>query len=117
MGSVIRRGEIYWVQLDPTVGAEIKKTRPALVVSNNQSNKFSDLVCVLPITSKLKTVHPFEVLVPAGEGGLKTQGKIKANQIRTVDKRRILGEPLGPPLTSGLLSQVSRAVKIHLDIF
>jgi len=114
---MIRRGEIYWVQLDPTVGAEIKKTRPALVVSNNQSNKFSDLVCVLPITSKVKTVHPFEVMVPKGEGGLKVSGKVKANQIRTVDKRRILGEPLGPSLTYGLLAQVSRAIKIHLDIF
>lgn len=116
MSSVIRRGEIYWVQLDPTIGAEIKKTRPALVFSNNQSNKFSDLVTVLPLTSKVKTIYPFEVLVPAGEGGLEEPSKVKANQIRTIDKRRITGSPIGPPLTSVLMVQVERAIKIHLDI-
>lgn len=113
---MIRRGEIYWVQLDPTVGAEIKKTRPALIVSNDQSNQFSDLISVLPITSKVKTIRPFEVLLYTGEGGLKESGKIKVNQIRTVDKTRIAGKPLGQKLEQATMDQVAEALKIHLAI-
>ena len=113
---MIRRGEIYWVQLDPAIGSEIKKTRPALVVSNNQSNQFSDLVSILPITSRIKKVYPFEVRLESGQGGLKEAGKAKANQIRTVDKRRLSAKPLGFPLLTATMAQVDKAIKIHLGL-
>jgi|SRR3989344_4900805 len=116
MSSVIRRGEIYWVQLDPAIGSEIKKTRPALVVSNDQNNEFSELVTVLPITSQASKVYPFEVLLEAGQGGIKAKSKVKANQIRTVDKRRLSLKSLGTPLDADLMAQITKALSIHLEI-
>jgi mRNA interferase MazF len=83
-----RRGEIYWVNLDPSVGGETKKTRPALIVSNDVGNEIANIVMVAPITSKIKTVYPFEVKVSVG-GKL---GKIMLNQCRAVDKSRITGK-------------------------
>lgn len=114
--TVIRRGEVYWVRLDPTIGSEIKKTRPVLIISNDSNNQFSDLICVLPISSQIKTIRPFEILVTAGQGGLKETGKIKANQIRTVDKKRVVGGPLGPTLSVDIMGKVADAIKIHLEI-
>jgi mRNA interferase MazF len=113
---MIRRGEIYWVQLDPTIGAEIKKTRPALVASNDQNNQFSELITVLPITSKTKSVYPFEVELRKGQGGLKVSGKVKANQIRTVDKRRLSAKPLGKALETEIMERVAVALKLHLSL-
>ena len=59
--SFPKRGDIYWVQLDPTVGAEIKKTRPAVVVSNDLGNEYSDIIIVAPITSSSKKTYSFTV--------------------------------------------------------
>jgi len=114
--SVILRGQIYLVQLDPAIGFEIKKTRPALIVSNDVNNQFSDTVTVLPLTSQTKVIHPFEVLLPVGAGGLKVASKAKANQIRTVDKKRLSTSPLGSPIDAKLLYRINKAIKIHLDI-
>jgi mRNA interferase MazF len=85
-----KRGEIYLVSLDPTLGAEISKTRPALIISNDINNQFSDTVTVIPITSYVEKVYPFEVLLPAGENGLSKNSKAKCNQIRTIDKQRLI---------------------------
>lgn len=112
----IKRGYIYWVQLDPTIGSEIKKTRPALVVSNDQNNKFSELISVLPITSNTKNIYPFEVKLSVGEGGVKQTCKIKANQIRTVDRRRLSKSPLGPMVSHDLMERVNKALAIHLSM-
>lgn len=66
--TVPRRGEIYWVNLDPTVGSEIAKTRPALIISNDIGNQYADRVIVAPISSgSVKKVYPFEVRLNAGE--------------------------------------------------
>lgn len=113
---MIYRGQIYWVQLDPAVGSEIKKTRPALVVSNNANNRAADTVTVLPITSQVKTIRPFEVLLPTTSFGLKTDSKAKANQIRTVDKKRLSGKPIGMALDQDVMDRIDKAIKIHLDI-
>lgn len=113
---MILRGQIYWVQLDPAIGSEIKKTRPALVVSNDANNQFSDTVTVLPLTSQTKVIHPFEVLLPAGAGGLKVPSKAKANQIRTVDKKRLSTSPLGAVVDTAILHRINKAIEIHLDI-
>ena len=85
-GSFPKRGEIFWVNLDPTVGEETKKTRPALVVSNDIGNEMSNMVIVAPITSKVKNVYPFEVKVFIEE----KPGKIMLNQCRAVDKSRLV---------------------------
>ena len=71
---------------------------------------------VLPITSQAAKVYPFETFIPKGEGGLQQEGKVKANQIRTVDKKRLLGNPLGPLISHELMVQVEKAIKIHLGL-
>ncbi len=71
-----QRGEIYWVNLDPTIGTEIDKTRPALIISNDIGNQYSDRVIVAPTTSQnIGRVYPFEVLIPRGEAGLTQDSK------------------------------------------
>lgn len=112
---IINRGFIYWVNMDPTVGAEIQKTRPALVVSNDVSNELSSLVTIVPITSKSDKPYLFEVAVSKNDGGLKKDGLIKANQVRTIDKLRIVDGPLGEALSKEIMDNVAEALKIHLD--
>jgi mRNA interferase MazF len=112
--QLIKRGEIYWANLDPTIGAEIKKTRPVLVVSNNVNNKYSPLVTVLPISSTVKNLYPYEILVERGIAGLKNASIIKANQIKTIDKKRINGQLIGFIDDSDIMEQVNKAIKVHL---
>lgn len=111
---MIKRGEVYWVSLDPAVGAEIRKTRPALVVSNDLNNLYAQTVTVIPLTSAVAKVYPFEVLLKPGAFGNKEPVKAKPNQIRTVDKRR-LGKPLGL-VPAGLMAEVEEAVRLHLGL-
>ena len=85
-----KRGEIYQVSLDPTIGTEIAKTRPALIISNDIGNQFSARVIVAPLTSQhTDKVYPFEVLIPASEGGISQASKVLLDQIRSIDKRRL----------------------------
>lgn len=108
-------GDVYEVSLDPVVGAETGKRRPALVVSNDINNEFSQTVTVLPITSQPVGKHyPFEVIVLKGVAGLTADSRIKANQIRTVDKRRLVG--FKGSLSSEYLPKVEKALKIHLNM-
>jgi mRNA interferase MazF len=110
-----RRGEVYWVSLDPTVGTEIAKTRPALVISNDIGNQHSDRVIIAPLTSGgIGRVYPFEVLVSAGEAGLPRASKVVLDQIRTVDKLR-LGARMGS-LSARRMSDVDRAIRISLAV-
>jgi mRNA interferase MazF len=80
-----KRGEIYWVHLDPTIGEETQKTRPALVVSNDIGNEMSTIIIIAPITSKVKNIYPFEAKISV-DGN---PGKIMLNQCRAVDKSRL----------------------------
>ena len=114
--DAIRRGDIYWVNLDPTIGSEIKKQRPALIVSNDSANRYSPLVTILPISSKVSKPYPFEVLLPAGSGGLKLTSIVKANQIRTVDKQRLVDTPLGRITDPETFAKINQALKIHLNL-
>lgn len=109
---MIRRGAVCWIKLDPIEGSEIGKTRPAVVVSNNINNEFAATVTVVPITSKTGKIYPFETLIPKGTAGLKEDSKAKANQIRTVDKKRIKGILGQLPLD--LMNKLNEAIRIHL---
>ncbi|MGE3908204.1 MAG: type II toxin-antitoxin system PemK/MazF family toxin [Chloroflexota bacterium] len=110
-----RRGELYWVNLDPSIGSEIAKTRPCVIVSNDVGNQYSARVIVASLTSGgTDRVYPFEVLVPAGEAGLSADSKVALDQIRTVDKRR-LGRRIGT-LNQGHQRQVDRALRLSLDL-
>ena len=109
-----KRGQIWVLRLDPTVGAEIKKTRPALIISNDICNKYTATVTVLPITSQASGVQPFEVSLSPPEGGLLKDSKIKSQQIRTVDKSRLV--KLIGAISQEKLRQTEQALLIHLDI-
>jgi mRNA interferase MazF len=86
-----RRGEVYLVNFDPTVGAEIKKTRPALVVQNDVGNQWSPITIVAAITSKFEErLYPTEVFVRASEGGLAADSVVLLNQICSVDRGRLV---------------------------
>ena len=111
----IRRGEVYLAGLDPVIGREIAKTRPVVVVSNDLNNEFSGTVTVLPITSgSLEKIYPFEVLLPRGTTNLPKDSKVKANQIRTLDRSRLLkfiGE-----LPKDIMAGIDRAMMLHLGL-
>ena len=111
----IKRGEIYLAALDPAIGREISKTRPVIIISNDKNNKFSGTVTILPITSRnLQKIYPFEVFLPKGSGNLPKDSKVKADQIRTLDKSRII--TLIGKLGKEEISQIERAMKIHLAL-
>jgi mRNA interferase MazF len=106
---------VHWVNLDPTVGSEIAKTRPVVIISNDLGNRHSPRVIVAPITSRhLDKVYPFEVLIPAGEGGLPQTSKALLNQTRTVDKARLRGW-IGKLPTARML-EVDRAIRLSLAV-
>jgi len=110
----IRRGDVFLVNFDPTVGAEAKKTRPALVVSNDVNNAHSPIVSISPITSTITRVYSFEVKLPSGKGGLKTDSKVMVNQTRAVDKIRLV-KRLGH-LPQEFMGQVDQALRLHYDL-
>ena len=107
-----KRGQIWFVLLDPVVGHEIGKTRPALVISNDRNNQFADTVTVLPITSKTEKIYPFEILLSKEETYLPKDSKVKCNQIRTVDKKRLVN--LVGALSAERLKEIKQALLIHL---
>jgi len=114
MGSP-RFGDICDVNLDPVVGAEIGKRRPALIVSNNANNTYSPRITVLPITSRpTDDNYPFEAIVPKDTGGLTATSRILANQIRTIDKKRLVS--LRGTLPPDYIPRVEKAIKIHLNM-
>ena len=111
----IERGKIYLATLDPVVGKEISKTRPVVVVSNDKNNEFSGTVTILPITSgSLKKIYPFEVFLQKGAGNLPKDSKIKADQIRTLDKSRLVKQ-IGT-LGQKEIVEIDKAVRIHLGL-
>ena len=85
VSRVPRHGDVYWVNLDPDVGAEIRKTRPAVVVSNDSCNRYGTRVVVLPITSNVDSLFPGEARVEV-KGKL---GRALGDQIRSIDKSRL----------------------------
>jgi len=109
-----KRGELWVVNLDPTIGAEIKKRRQAVIISNDINNQYSRTVTILPVTDKGKKIYPFEVRLQPRGTDLTKESKIKCQQIRTVDKQRIVAR-LGA-LDHDQVMQVERALRVHLEI-
>lgn len=105
-----KRGEIYWVSLDPTVGSEIQKTRPALIISNDIGNEFSSRVIVAPITSSAAKIFPFQVKIELNH----KPRKILLDQIRTIDKLRLKNKVATAP--KSIMDEVDKAIKISLGL-
>jgi mRNA interferase MazF len=110
-----RRGEVYLVNFDPVIGAEIRKTRPALILQNDIANRHSPLTIVAAMTSQFEEpLYPTEVLLKAGEGGTTRDSVILLNQIRSVDKRRLVRR-LGT-IRSESIRRVDRSLQISLGL-
>ena len=109
------RGEVYFVAFDPTLGAEIRKTRPALILQNDIANRSSPITFVAAITSKFdEELYPTEVLVRAPEGGLDADSVVLLNQIRSVDRRRLMRRT--GRLVPATMRLVDRALMLSLGL-
>ena len=110
-----KRGDIYLVNFDPTVGAEIKKTRPALVIQNDIGNEYSPITIVAAITSKFdEPPYPTEVIMEAEESGLPLRAAVVLNQIRSIDRQRLV-KRLGRA-TTRTMDRVDQAIQISLGL-
>lgn len=110
MSKFPKRGDVYWANLDPTIGTEINKKRPCLIISSDESNEESSKVTVAAITSSVKIVYPFQVKIYMKN----KEGKILLNQIRTIAKQRLDGKIIH--LDKEIMLQVDKALKITLAL-
>jgi len=115
----MRRGEIVTVNLDPGRGSEAAKTRPAVVVSNDAANATATrlgrgVITVVPVTSNIARVYPFQVLLPAGQTGLAQASKAQAEQVRSVAVERV-GQRVGQ-LPAELVTELDQALRVHLGL-
>jgi mRNA interferase MazF len=113
------RGEIRLIDLEPTKGSEANKVRPAVIVSNDGANNRADrlgrgVVTVVPVTSNVARVYPFQVLLPSSETGLPRDSKAQAEQIRSVDVERI-GARVGA-VKGEHLAALDEALRLHLAL-
>lgn len=119
MGSPVRRGDIYLVDLDPARGSEANKSRPAVVVSNDAANRSVErhgrgVLTVVPVTSNVQRIFPFHVLLPAHDCGLPRDSKAQAEQVRAVACERLVQRVGAVP--AELLAQLDDALCRHLAL-
>jgi mRNA interferase MazF len=107
----MNRGDVWWVNFEPSIGGEIRKKRPAIIVSNNSANKFLNRVQVIPITSNTDRLFPSEAYVTV----VGKKGKAMADQLATVSKQR-LTKRIGS-VSDDEMNMVVEAIKTQLDLF
>lgn len=115
----MRRGEIRLIDLDPTRGSESNKRRPAVIVSNDGANITAErngrgVITVVPVTSNVTRVYPFQVLLDAATSGLDRDSKAQAEQVRSVDVQRV-GARVGV-LRRHLVTELDEALRLHLAL-
>jgi mRNA interferase MazF len=104
------RGEVWWVSFEPSIGGEIRKRRPAVVISNDASNRYLNRLQVVPLTSRTDRVYPSEALVRVS----RRQSKAMADQLTTVSKERLMTR-IGR-LSAADMSKVERVVMVQLGL-
>jgi mRNA interferase MazF len=119
MGSALRRGEIWQVDLDPVMGSEANMQRAAVIVSNDRANATAarlgrGVATVVPVTSNVARVYPFQVLLSAATSGLAVESKAQGEQVRSVSTER-LSHRLGR-VSSVELTRLDDALRLHLDL-
>jgi mRNA interferase MazF len=115
----VRRGEIWLVDLDPTRGSEADKRRPAVIVSNDGANATAQrlgrgVITVVPVTTNVARIYPFQVLLPAAVTGLHDDSKAQAEQVRSVSVERLTS--LIARTSSELMHDLDEALRVHLSL-
>jgi mRNA interferase MazF len=111
----MKRGEIYYANLNPAIGSQMANRRPVLIVSNDINNRAATTVTILPLSSNISRVYPFEVLVQPSESSLPKASKIQVQQVRTISKQR-LEENTISCLNERTMKLVDAAIKLHLGL-
>jgi len=106
----VRRGEVWWINFDPSIGGEVKKKRPAIVISNDTSNLYLNRIQVIPLTSKTERVYPSEAVVKING----KESKAMADQLTTVSKTRVFRR--GGAVSQEDMLKIEEAIRIQLDI-
>ena len=106
----MKRGEVWWVNFDPSTGGEIRKKRPAVIVSNNAANQFLNRVQVVPLTSSVGKLYPSEAYITLRG----KKAKAMADQLTTVNKKRLINQAGSVSKTE--LENLERAIMIQLDL-
>jgi mRNA interferase MazF len=116
MKADLKRGDVVLVNLNPTIGSETGKVRPCVIIQNDVGNKYSPVTIVAVIASqkRLSQKYPVDVWVEIGEGGLDVPSIIQLDQIRTVDKKRLVRK-VGH-LIDSVMKEVDEAIKISLAL-
>ncbi len=115
----MRRGDIVWADLEPVRGSEADKRRPVVIVSNDGANAMAarlgrGLVTAVPVTSSVRRVQPFQVLLTAADTGLPVTSKAQAEQVRAIAVER-LGDHIGS-LTAEVMAELDEALRLHLGL-
>ena len=106
----MKRGEVWWVNFEPSIGGEIRKKRPAVIVSNNAANQFLNRVQVIPLTSNVDKLYPSETYITLRG----KKAKAMADQITTVSKKRLINQ--AGTVSNAELEGIKRAISIQLDL-
>jgi len=106
----IKRGDVFWVSFDPSIGGEIKKKRPAVVISTDKANPYLNRVVVIPLSSKISRIYPSEARISFQD----KESKAMADQIRTISKRRLISKIGSLPLEE--MKKIEDKIKLFLEL-